>query len=52
MLVYWFRDPNYVPKLMKISLEKISLMQILGDKIFIAIVFKHCRKFNFMISFF
>ena len=50
MPVYQYGRPNYVPKLMKISLEKISLIQILGDKIFIAIVSKHCKKFNFAIS--
>ena len=44
--------PNYVPKLMKNSLEKISLIQILGNKIFIAIVSKHCKKCNFMVSLF
>ena len=32
MPVYWFGRPNYVPKLMKNSLEKISLTQILGEK--------------------
>ena len=28
---------------MKKRLEKISLIEILGDKIFIAIVSKHCK---------
>ena len=50
--VYQFGHPNHVPKLMKNSLEKISLTQISGDKIFIAIVPKHCKKFNFTISLF
>ena len=52
MPVYHLGQPNCVPKLMKISLEKISLIQILGDKIFLAIASKHCKKFNLMISFF
>ena len=51
MPVYHLGQPNCVPKLMKISLEKISLIQILGDKIFLAIASKHCKKFNLMISF-
>ena len=50
--VYRFGRPNYVSKLMKNSWEKISLIQIVGDKVFIAIVSKHCKKFNFMISMF
>ena len=32
--------------------EKILLIQILEDKISIAIVSKHCKKFNFTISLF
>ena len=50
MLVYRFRCANYVPKLMKSSLEKISFIQILGDKIFIAIVSKYCKRFLCYIS--
>ena len=38
ILVYQFGHPDYVPKLMKNTLEKISLIQILGNKIFIAVV--------------
>ena len=34
------------PKLMKNSLEKISLIQILGGQIFIAIVSKRCKEFK------
>ena len=49
MLVYWFGRPNYVPKLMKNSLEKASLIQILGAKIFIGIGSKHCKKFSITI---
>ena len=49
MLVYQFGYPNDVSKLMKNSLEKISLIQILGDKIFIATVSTHCKEFNFTI---
>ena len=37
---------------MKNSQEKKSLIQILGDKIFISIVSKHCKKFNFKITLF
>ena len=44
--------PVYAPKLCVQINEKISLIQILVDKIFIAIVFKHCKKFNFAISVF
>ena len=44
--------PVCVPKLMKIILEKISLVQILGDKIFIGIVCTRCEKFNLTISLF
>ena len=35
---------------MKNSLGKISVAQILGDKMFIEVVSKHCKKFNFTIS--
>ena len=35
---------------MKNSSQKISFIQILGHKIFIAIPSKHCKKFNFTIS--
>ena len=37
---------------MKNSQEKKSLIQILGDKIFISIVSKHCKKLNFKITLF
>ena len=46
MPVCRLRCANYVPKLMQNSYEKISFIRILGDKIFIAIAFKHCKKFN------
>ena len=39
----------WVPKLMKNSLEKASLIQILGAKIFIGIGSKHCKKFSITI---
>ena len=47
-----FRSLNYVPKLTKNSQEKILFIQTSGGKIFIAIVSKHCKKFNFALSFF
>ena len=37
---------------MKNSYEKLSLIQMLEDKIFIAIVSKQCKKFNFTTSLF
>ena len=44
--------PVWVPKLCAQIKEKISLLQILEDKISIAIVSKLCKKFNFMTTFF
>ena len=52
MLVYKFGHPHYVHKLMRNSKVKISLIWILGDKTFIAIVSKHCKKFNFALYLF
>ena len=42
--------PVWSPKLCVQIKEEISLIQILEDKISIAIVSKHCKKFNFTIS--
>ena len=42
--------PVWTPKLCAEIKEEISLIQILEDKIYIAIVSKHCKKFNFTIS--
>ena len=42
----------WAPKLCAQIKEKISLIQVLEDKISIVTVSKHCKKLNFMISLF
>ena len=49
--VYWFRHPTMYPINEK-HFKKFILIQILRDKIFIAIVSKHFKKRNFMICLF